>query len=102
MRLQGSGVQVVVSRGLRRARGVMVRGKVREENDGAAEESLDRRLHESTRRNRAIDPTHPFPSPSEAPELWRSLRSEAAPGTLRRVSRISGKFEQVTAGGGAP
>src|SRR2546425_1074863 len=33
MWLQGSGVQVVVSRGLRRARGVMVRGTVREMHD---------------------------------------------------------------------
>src|SRR2546427_12661359 len=98
MRLQGSGIQVVVSRGLRRAHGVMVRGKVREVNDGTAEESLDRRLHESTRRNRAIDPTHPFPSPTDAPELRRSPGGEAASEASGRPARIAAELEQVPAG----
>src|SRR5256712_1794781 len=102
MWLQGSGVQVVVSRGLRRARGVMVRGKVREVNDGTAEESFDRRLHESTRRNRAIDPTHPFPSSTDAPELRRSPGGEAASEASGRLARIAAELEQVAAGASDP
>src|SRR2546428_255490 len=77
-------------------------GALSYDNEGTAEESLDRRLHESTRRNRAIDPTHPFPSSTDAPELRRSPGGQAASEASGRLARIAAELEQVTAGAADP